>query len=105
MTLSVFKTIRTHLLLIAFVSALPALAITIYSGIRERSRAVETARIDALHVVKNFSYDHERAVESTRQFLMTLSRVPDIRNLKTKSSNGLLSQFETESFVQHSFCR
>ncbi len=87
-----FKTIRTHLLLIVLISVLPALAIMIYSGVRERSHAVDMAKSDALQVVKNFSYDHERAVESTRQFLMTLARVPDIRKMNAAASNDLLSQ-------------
>ena len=92
MTFSFFRTIRTHLLLLVLISVLPALGIMLYSGFRERSHAVAMAKSDALQVVKNFSYDHERAVESTRQFLMTLARVPDIRNMNAAASNDLLSQ-------------
>lgn len=97
MQLPFFKTIRTHLLLIVIISVIPALGIIIYSGVRERSQAIDAARSDALHVVKNFSYDHERAVESTRQFLMTLARVPDIRNMNVAASNDLLSQLLTQN--------
>ena len=50
------------------------------------------ARSDALSVVKSFSYDHQRAVESTRQFLMTLARVPEIQNLRTPGQNRLLAE-------------
>jgi two-component system cell cycle sensor histidine kinase/response regulator CckA len=92
MTFSFLRTIRTHLLLLVLISVLPALGIIIYSGFRERSQAVSTAKADALQVVKNFSNDHERAVESARQFLMTLARVPDIRNMNAAASNDLLSQ-------------
>jgi two-component system cell cycle sensor histidine kinase/response regulator CckA len=92
MTFSFFRTIRTHLLLLVLISALPALGIIIYSGFQQRSQAVNTVKSDALQVVKNFSYDHERAVESTRQFIMTLAKVPDIRNMNVAASNNLLSQ-------------
>ena len=91
MTFSFFRTIRTHLLLLVLISVLPALGIMIYSSIQQRSHAVKMAKSDALQVVNNFSYDHERTVESARQFLMTLARVPDIQNMKAPASNNLLS--------------
>ena len=77
---------------IVLISALPALGIAIYSGFHERSVAVARARSDVLQVLTNFSYDHERAVESTRQFLMTLAKVPDIRNMNAAAGNEPLSQ-------------
>jgi two-component system cell cycle sensor histidine kinase/response regulator CckA len=92
MKFSFFRTIRTKLLWLVIISVLPALGIIIYSSIQQRSHAIDMAKSDALQVVKNFAYDHERAVESTRQFLMTLARVPDIRNMNAAASNDLLSQ-------------
>ena len=82
------RNIRTHLLLLVLICILPALGIIIYSGLSRNYREIERAKSDALQVVKNFSYDHERAVESTRQFLMTLAKVPDIQNLNvTRATN------------------
>ncbi len=72
MRLPFFGTIRTHLLLL--ISVLPALAIIIYAGWDRSRHEIERAKLDALQTVKNFSYDHERAVESTRQFLITLAK-------------------------------
>jgi len=87
-----FRSIRRHLLLLVFISILPALGIIIYSGIEQKYHAVDMAKSDALGVVKNFFYDHERAVQSTRQFLMTLANVPEIQNIKTPVSNSLLGE-------------
>jgi two-component system cell cycle sensor histidine kinase/response regulator CckA len=92
MMFSFFRTIRTRLLLLVLISALPALGIIIYSGFQQSSQAIKMAKSDALQIVKNFSYDHERTVESARQFLMTLAKVPDIRNMNAATSNNLLSQ-------------
>ena len=74
------------------ISILPALGIIIYSGLNRSYHEIEEAKYDALQVVKNFSYDHERAVESTRQLLMTLAKVPDIQNLNVSQSNRLLEE-------------
>ncbi len=92
MKLSFFRSIRTNLLLLVFISALPALVIIFFSGWDRSRYEIERAKSDALQVVLNFSYDHERAVESARQFLMTLAKVPDIQNLNAAASNNLLSQ-------------
>jgi PAS domain S-box-containing protein len=87
-----FKTIRTHLLILVLISVLPALGIIIYSGIERTSHAIDMAKSEALGVAKTFSYDHQRAVESTRQFLMTLSQVPEIQNIKAPGQNKLLTE-------------
>jgi len=86
------RTIKTHLLLLVLICILPALGIIIYSGLDRSYHEIERAKSDALQVVKNFSYDHERAVESARQFLMTLAKVPDIQNMNVTQSNKLLGE-------------
>jgi len=64
----------------------------IYTGLDRCYRETEEAKSDALQVVKNFSYNHECAIESARQFLMTLAKMPDIQNLNVTQSNKLLGE-------------
>lgn len=90
MKLPFLSKIKAQLLLIVFVSVLPALGIMIYSGIDRSSHEIEHAEHEALEVVRSFAYDIERSVESTKQFLMTLSKIPEIQNLKVKDSNQIL---------------
>ncbi len=71
-------------------SVLPALGIIIYSGLDRSSREIEDAKSDALEAVQNLAYGHERVIESTRQFLMTLAKIPCIENLNVTESNQLL---------------
>ena len=85
-----FRTIRTQLLILVFISILPALGIIIYSGINRSYHEIENAKSDALGIVKSFAYDIERCVESTRQFLVTLAKIPDIQNLNVPAGNRLL---------------
>jgi hypothetical protein len=89
---SFFRTIRARLLFLVLLSLLPALGIIVYSGLDRLFLEIEGAKSDALRAVKSFSYDHERAVESTHQFLMTLARIPDIKNLNVFESNRLLKE-------------
>ena len=85
-----FRTIRSRLLLLVLISVLPALGIIIYSGLDRSSREIEDAKSDALGVAQSLAYEHERVMESTRQFLMTLAKIPDIRNLNGTASDQLL---------------
>ena len=84
------RTIRSHLLLLVLISVLPALGIIIYSGLDRSSREIEDAKSDALEAVKSLAYEHERVMGSTRQFLMTLAKIPDIQKLNITASNQLL---------------
>jgi diguanylate cyclase (GGDEF)-like protein/PAS domain S-box-containing protein len=66
------------------------LGIIIYSGVDRGSREIEDAKSDALEAVRSLAYEHERVMESTRQFLMTLAKIPTIQNLNLTESNQLL---------------
>jgi diguanylate cyclase (GGDEF)-like protein/PAS domain S-box-containing protein len=85
-----FRTIRSHLLLLVLISVLPAWGIIIYSGLDRSSREIEDAKSNALEVVRSLGYEHERVMGSTRQFLMTLAKIPDIQKLNIIASNQLL---------------
>ncbi|HUL29543.1 MAG TPA: PAS domain S-box protein, partial [Thermodesulfobacteriota bacterium] len=90
MTFPFLRTIRSRLLLLVLISVLPALGIIIYSGVERSSREIEDVKSNALEAVKSLAYEHERVMGSTRQFLMTLAKVPDIRNLNRTASDQLL---------------
>jgi len=85
-----FKTIRSRLLLLVLISVLPALGIIIYSGVERSFREIEDAKSNAMEAVRSLAYEHERVMGSTRQFLMTLAKFPDIQNLNLTASNRLL---------------
>ena len=89
MKFSFFRSIRTQLLLLVLLSVLPALGIVIYSGVNRLQSDIETAQNDAMTVLQSLAYDHEQTVESTRQFLMTLSKLPDVQNQNAHACNKL----------------
>jgi len=85
-----FFRIRSRLLLLVLISVLPALGITIYSGLDRGSREIEDAKSDAIEAVENLAFEHERVMESSRQFLMTLAKIPAVQNLNVTETNQLL---------------
>lgn len=94
---SLFTSIRAHLIFLVLISVLPALGIIIYTGLDRQHRDVKVAENNALQVLHGLVYDHERTVESTRQFLMTLVKVPDIYNMNVPASNRLLRELQKQN--------
>jgi len=84
---SFFRSIRAQLLVLVLVSVLPALGIVIYSGVTRLQNDIEAAQNDAMRVLQSLAYDHEHTVEGTRQFLMTLAKLPDVRNQNAAACN------------------
>jgi PAS domain S-box-containing protein len=91
------RSIRTHLLILVFISALPALGIIIYSGVDRKNYDIAGARADALRVMQNLAQDHERTMASTRQFLMTLAQLPDVQNRNAPACNKLFKKLHKEN--------
>ena len=74
------RSIRAQLIVLVLVAILPAFAIVIYSGIQRDKDEMEHARSSALRIAENIAFEHERTIESTRQFLMTLSKIPEFQS-------------------------
>jgi PAS domain S-box-containing protein len=96
---SFFRSIRTQLLILVLLSVIPALGIVIYSGFDRQTRDIEEAKGNALRALQSFASDHERAVESTRQLLMTLAQLPDVRDQNAAACNRLFSSLLKENPV------
>ncbi len=58
---------------------------------------MKDAENDALRVLQGLSNEHERIVESTRQFLMTVVRIRDIYNMNIPASTKLLEELERQN--------
>jgi len=94
---SIFKSLRAQLLLLVFISVLPALGIIIYSGLDRQYHEIEEAKSEALIVLQSLANDHERAVESARQFLITLSKLPEVQNRNASACNKIFRELHKEN--------
>lgn len=78
-----FSGLRFRLLLLVFFAVLPALAVVMYTA-SERQRQVATEiKEDAQRLVKLAASNQEQLMEKARQFAVTLSRLPVVRNGKS----------------------
>ncbi len=82
--------IRTHLLLLVMLAILPSLGIVLYSGLESRSHAVDQAKASALRTGLTLASHQERTLESTRQLLMTLAKLPIVQDRVPPACNSLL---------------
>ena len=83
------RSIRIHLLILVLIAIIPALGIILYSGFEHRKDAVREAEMSVTAVMNSVAAEHERAVESTRQLLVTLSKLPEVRNLNVAACDKL----------------
>ena len=80
MIYSSFSDIRTRLTFLILIAILPALVLMIYSGMEQRSTAINQAKVEALAIAKNISRLQKHQIDDMRQVLFTLSKLPQVRH-------------------------
>jgi predicted ester cyclase len=70
--------LRVRFLLLVIVAVLPALGLLIYSASEQRDAAVQDAQDGARRLANLAAADQGRLIESTRQLLIVLARVPEV---------------------------
>jgi PAS domain S-box-containing protein len=75
----VFKTLKTHLLLLGLLISLPAVALLYILSDQYRAEVTENAGDDALRIVSQLAAQQKTLIESTRQILATAIQVPEAR--------------------------
>ena len=70
---NLFSSLRVRLILFVLLAALPALGLTLYTGLEQRKQAAAEAQADALSLVHFVTGNHELIIENTRGFLIALS--------------------------------
>ena len=91
------KSVRTHLLFLVLIAIIPALGIILYSGLERRQDAIRDASDQALTILRGLASEHEQAVASSRQLLMTLSKLEEVRNRNAADCDRLLRELLREN--------
>ena len=71
--------IRTQILLIAFIVAIPAVGIIIYSGIHMREEAIDGARKETLRLADTIAAEQQSLITAAQQAIITLAQLPDVK--------------------------
>jgi PAS domain S-box-containing protein len=73
-------TIRTQLILLALIVALPAAAIIIYSGLSLRNHEIQRARDETRELADRIASEQNNLAASAEQLVSALAELPDVRN-------------------------
>ena len=71
--------LRARLLLLIIITSIPVFALSAYSTISQRNEAAAVAERDAMHLARLASREQRRLIESTRQLLIGLSKLPELK--------------------------
>ena len=75
-----FHTLKSRLLFLIFIVALPGLVAILFQATSERNNAIENARQLAVVVVDNITAEQADIIENTKSFLQRLSQSPILLN-------------------------
>lgn len=89
--------LRTRLILLVLLAVIPALGLALYSGMKQRDKALSRAQVDALRMAENASDVQERLIENTRQIFFALSQMPEIQNLNPAACSKILKNIQSQS--------
>ena len=90
--------LRTRLLLLVLLAVIPALGLALYTNLEERQLRKALVYEHAMRLSRLVSADYERLIEDARQLLVTLARLPAVRDLNRAACNALFADL----LAQHS---
>lgn len=92
-----FASLRARLILLVLLAVIPALGLILYTGAEQRRLAAENTRADALSLARLLAADHARIIDETRQLLLTLTHLSEVRARDSQACNpifaGLLDEY------------
>lgn len=96
--LKYLSSLRVRLILLVLIATLPALGLTLYTGLEQRQQAAIAAQKEAMRLVRLASVSQENLIENTRGFLVALSHSlalqdQDLAGCQDVFSHLLISHF------------
>ncbi len=91
-----FASLRVRLLLLVLLAVIPALGLTLYTNLEDRQLRKARVQEQALRLSRLVSADHERLIEDARQLLVTLARLPAVRERNRAACNALFADLLTQ---------
>jgi PAS domain S-box-containing protein len=96
MSVNRFTSLRSRLLLLVIFAVVPALGLSLYTGLEQRRLAGIAAEEAALRVARLAAANQERLVEGARQLLITLAHLPEIQWGDSEECNAFLAKLLEE---------
>jgi signal transduction histidine kinase len=90
-----FSGLRVRLLLLVLLAVIPALGLTLYANLEERQLRKAQVQEHAMRLSRLVSADHDRLIEDARRLIVTLARLPAVREGKRDACNALFADLLT----------
>ena len=81
--------IRTHLLILLVLLALPSVLLIVRSGIEERKEGIQEAQKGCLRLVDTMAAQQQTVVAGVEQLAAALALLPDVRTANRKATSTL----------------
>jgi signal transduction histidine kinase len=94
---SFFGSLRFRAISLVLLAILPLLALTFYSYVENRDRAVREVQRDEVVAARNLATIQEVLIRDTRQLLVTLTRLPQVQRRDRDGCNALFARMLEES--------
>jgi signal transduction histidine kinase len=86
-----FSSLRCRLILLVLLAVVPAFGVILYSGARHRHLTANDVQRNALGAARVIAAEHERLLENAHQLLITLARVPQVREKSVAACRKILA--------------
>lgn len=83
--------LRTHLLLLALLLALPSVALIIHLVLSQRKDAYNNGLLEAKRMVNNIAFEQYNLTGNTEQLLTILAQLPEVKKRNKTAVNTILS--------------
>ncbi len=97
-----FSSLRVRLIIFVLLASLPALALTLYSGVEMRRQAALEAQQETLRLVKFTTVNHQLLIENTRGFITALSHAIGSSDPALQNCSDIFSHIMHEHFPYYS---
>jgi len=86
-----FPSLRARLILLVLLAIIPALGLILYTGLEQRRLATEEIQETAQRLARLVSNDQARIIQGTRQLLVGLSELPEVRTQNHRFCSALFA--------------
>jgi len=89
-----FESLRVRLILLVLLAVIPALALTLYTGLEQRRLSAADVHDEALRLGRLALADQMALIDYARQLLATQAQLPVVREERGRACDGFLADLE-----------
>lgn len=97
-----FSTLRSRLILITILTAVPGILLLLQAGYKQRANSIQDAQEEVIHLAKVAASVERLMVDNAKSFLLTIAHLPTLREQKYDECNYIFWHMFEEHFEYYS---